>query len=314
MSYFFIFILVFISSFLSVSITIFYMHKKTETVMAHLLQRMDNAIHGQIQEMAYDESMDAAITQRLNRLLQIAGMHKEQAELERDTIKALISDISHQVRTPLSNIMLYIELLREQALEKNIEGLADKIQKNSEKLDFFMKELVKSSYVEQEMILVHPKMVSVEELIDISCQNVELAAFRKKIMIKKELSKEVSEKLCYADKKWTIEALGNLLENAIKYSKEESMVQIRCKEQESFLCIEVQDDGIGIKEEEQGKVFERFYRSEQVKEQPGFGIGLYLVREVLSKQGGYLKLTSKLGKGTVIAMYLSRFGDSYYKR
>lgn len=314
MSYFFIFILVFISSFLSVSITIFYMHKKTETVMAHLLQRMDNAIHGQIQEMAYDESMDAAITQRLNRLLQIAGMHKEQAELERDTIKALISDISHQVRTPLSNIMLYIELLREQALEKDIEGLADKIQKNSEKLDFFMKELVKSSYVEQEMILVHPKMVSVEELIDISCQNVELAAFRKKIMIKKELSKEVSEKLCYADKKWTIEALGNLLENAIKYSKEESMVQIRCKEQESFLCIEVQDDGIGIKEEEQGKVFERFYRSEQVKEQPGFGIGLYLAREVLSKQGGYLKLTSKLGKGTVIAMYLSRFGDSYYKR
>ncbi len=314
MSYFFIFILVFISSFLSVSITIFYMRKRIETVMAHLLQRMDNAIHGQIQEMAYDESMDAAITQRLNRLLQIAGMHKEQAELERDTIKALISDISHQVRTPLSNIMLYIELLREQTLEKNVEALADKIQKNSEKLDFFMKELVKSSYVEQEMILVHPQMVSVEELIDISCQNVELAAFRKKIIIKKELSKEVSEKLCYADKKWTIEALGNLLENAIKYSKEESMVQIRCKEQESFLCIEVQDDGIGIKEEEQGKVFERFYRSEQVKEQPGFGIGLYLAREVLSKQGGYLKLTSKLGKGTVIAMYLSRFGDSYYKR
>ncbi len=314
MSYFFIFILVFISSFLSVSITIFYMRKRIETVMAHLLQRMDNAIHGQIQEMAYDESMDAAITQRLNRLLQIAGMHKEQAELERDTIKALISDISHQVRTPLSNIMLYIELLREQTLEKNVEALADKIQKNSEKLDFFMKELVKSSYVEQEMILVHPQMVSVEELIDISCQNVELAAFRKKIIIKKELSKEVSEKLCYADKKWTIEALGNLLENAIKYSEEESMVQIRCKEQESFLCIEVQDDGIGIKEEEQGKVFERFYRSEQVKEQPGFGIGLYLAREVLSKQGGYLKLTSKLGKGTVIAMYLSRFGDSYYKR
>lgn len=306
MSYFFIFILVFISSFLSVGITIFYMRKRIETVMAHLLQRMDNAIHGQIQEMAYDESMDAAITQRLNRLLQIAGMHKEQAELERDTIKALISDISHQVRTPLSNIMLYIELLKEQTLEKNVEALADKIQKNSEKLDFFMKELVKSSYVEQEMILVHPQMVSVEELIDISCQNVELAAFRKKIMIKKELSKEVSEKLCYADKKWTIEALGNLLENAIKYSKEESMVQIRCKEQESFLCIEVQDDGIGIKEEEQGKVFERFYRSEQVKEQPGFGIGLYLAREVLSKQGGYLKLTSKLGKGTVIAMYLSR--------
>lgn len=311
MSYLSIFIIIFISSFFSVSITIFYMHKRTETIMAHLLQKIDNAIHGQIQETIYDESMDAAITQRLNRLLQIAEMHKKQAETERDTIKALISDISHQIRTPLSNIMLYIELLKEQTLEKNIEGLADKIQKNSEKLDFFMKELIHSSYVEQEMIVLHPQMVSVEELIDISCQNVELAAFRKKIMIKKELSKEISEKLCYADKKWTIEALENLLENAIKYSKEQSIVQVRCKEYESFLCIEIQDNGIGIKEEEQGKVFERFYRSEQVKEKPGFGIGLYLAREVLSKQGGYLKLTSKLDKGTVAAMYLSRFEDSF---
>lgn len=94
--------------------------------MDALLQRLDRAVHGQIQETAYNESMDAAITERLNRLLQIAEMHKEQAEIERDTIKALISDISHQIRTPLSNIMLYTELLKEQNPGAEMAGLVDK--------------------------------------------------------------------------------------------------------------------------------------------------------------------------------------------
>ena len=76
---------------------------------------------------------------------------------------------------------------------------------------------------------------------------------------------------------------------------------------ESFVCIQVQDQGCGIKEEEQGMIFERFYRSESVSNEPGFGIGLYLVREVLSKQGGYVKIKSKIGKGTTVQLYLSRY-------
>lgn len=299
--YFFI-ITVLAGCFISAGTVFFYMRKKMEIIMDTLLQKLDMAVHGEIQEAIYDESMDAAITQRLNRLLQITGMHKEQAEIERDTIKTLISDISHQIRTPLSNIILYTELLREQKLENNSARLAEKIQKHSKKLDFFMKELVKSSYAEQEIISVHPTMVSVEELVDISCQNIELAALEKKIIIQKELLQE----LCYADKKWTVEALNNLLENAVKYSPEQSIIQVRIVIYESFLCIEVEDHGIGIGEEEQGRIFERFYRSEQVKDKPGVGIGLYLAREVLSRQGGYIKLKSQLGKGTVAGMYLSR--------
>lgn len=307
-------IIAIISSFISAGIVFFYMHKKMETVMDKLLQRLDRAIHGDIQENIYDESMDAAITQRLNQLLQMTGMHKEQAETERDTIKTLISDISHQVRTPLSNIMLYTQLLKEREFQEDIRGLEDvtgfediiglidKIQKHSEKLDFFMKELVKSSYAEQEIISVTPVIVPVEELIDRACQNIELAALKKKIIIKKEIERE---ELCYADRKWTIEALGNLLENAVKYSPQQSIVDIKTVRYESFLCIKVKDFGIGIEEEEHGKVFERFYRSKQVKDQPGFGIGLYLAREICHKQGGYIKLKSELGKGTTAEMYLS---------
>ena len=166
-----------------------------------------------------------------------------------------------------------------------------------------MKELVKSSYAEQEMISIYPQIISVEEILNTSCQIVELAALKKKISI----VQEETDALCYADKKWTTEALGNVLDNAVKYSPENSQIKIKVIPYESFICIQVQDQGMGIAEEEQGLVFERFYRSKSVSSEPGFGIGLYLVREVLSKQGGYVKIKSNIGKGSIVQLYLSRY-------
>ena len=103
--------------------------------------------------------MDAAIAARLNRLVQMTQMHQQDAEMERDTVKELISDISHQIRTPLSNIMLYAGLLKEQLPGQEAGQLADRIIKQSDKLDFFMKELIKSSYAEQKMITVRPQRI-----------------------------------------------------------------------------------------------------------------------------------------------------------
>ena len=280
-----------------------HIQKKMEVTYQNLLQRLDRSIGGEIQDTAYDESMDTAVMERLNRIVQISGMNQGKAEKERDIIKSLISDISHQVRTPLTNIMLYVGLLKEQDLDSDTELLVDKIGKQSEKLEFFMKELVKSSYAEQEMISIYPKIMSVEEILHTACQIVELAALKKKINI----VQEETDVLCCADKKWTTEALGNVLDNAIKYSPENSQIKVKVVPYESFVCIQVQDQGCGIKEEEQGMIFERFYRSESVSNEPGFGIGLYLVREVLSKQGGYVKIKSKIGKGTTVQLYLSRY-------
>lgn len=280
-----------------------HIQKKMEVTYQNLLQRLDRAIGGEIQDTAYDESMDTAVTERLNRAVQISRMNQGKAEKERDIIKSLISDISHQVRTPLTNIMLYVGLLKEQDLDSDTELLVDKIGKQSEKLEFFMKELVRSSYAEQEMISIYPKIMSVEEIMHTSCQIVELAALKKKINI----VQEETDVLCYADKKWTTEALGNVLDNAIKYSPENSQIKVKVIPYESFVCIQVQDQGFGIKEEEQGMIFERFYRSKSVSSEPGFGIGLYLVREVLSKQGGYVKIKSQIGKGSTVQLYLSRY-------
>ena len=301
-----------------------YYRKRMQAATQMLLERLDRAIGGEMQEEIFDESVDAAVTERLNRLLELTNMHQEQAETERDTIKSIISNITHQIRTPVTNIMLYTGLLQEivaapgqdGGVTENISHLLLKLQKQADKLDFFMKELVKSTYTEQEMISLHPEMTDVQEIVAAACQTVELSAMKKGIVIAVQPAGDVQQHgkeetadgiLCYADRKWTVEALANVLDNAVKYSPSGSRIDVRLRTGESFLCVEVGDRGCGIREEEQGRIFERFYRAEEVSAEPGFGIGLYLVREVLSRQGGYARVKSAPGEGTTMYLYLSRY-------
>lgn len=277
--------------------------KKIGDDYQRILKKLDRALGGEIQPAVYDESQEDAVTERLNRLVSVSGMNQDRAERERDIVKSFISDISHQVRTPLANIMLYAGLLQERGLDEESTVLAEKIRKQSDKLGFFMKELMQAAYAEQEIISIHPTMARVDELISSACQLVELEALKKKIQI----MQEETNLSCYADPKWTIEAIGNVLDNAVKYSPEHSQIEISIIAYEAFACIMVQDQGMGIREEEQGRVFERFYRSDAASSAPGLGIGLYLVREVLAKQGGYAKLNSSPGEGTAVCLYLSRY-------
>ena len=129
---------------------------------------------------------------------------------------------------------------------------------------------------------------------------MELAALKKKIIFNiKECDRSGS-----FDMKWTKEVLINLLDNAIKYSPEESEILLNYKKYESFFSINIIDHGMGISESEQGMIFKRFYRSPEVEREQGLGIGLYLVREIIEKQGGYIKVRSEVGKGSTFSMFL----------
>jgi len=165
-----------------------------------------------------------------------------------------------------------------------------------------MKELVRSSYLETDMITVHVEKSSVDELIARACQAVEMQALKKEIVIEAAPSSEQA----FFDMKWTVEALVNLLDNAVKYSPVGSVVRICAIPYESFLCIRVKDEGIGIREEEQGMIFRRFYRSPSVSGEKGLGIGLYLVREIIKKQAGYVKVKAEPGVGAELFVYLRR--------
>lgn len=266
------------------------------------LDRTDEILSGKKIDFFYDESLDSAISDRLNRIMKISRMQKEIAEEERDTVKSLITNISHQIRTPLTNITLYTGLLKERLKDSESIRLADKIENNAEKLEFFMRELLKSSYAEQEIITVSPQIIDLDTVLKKSCQSAELDAMKKKIC----LISESSPCKVYADPKWTEEVFTNIIENAVKYSPDGSTVTIQSILYESFVCVQIIDHGIGIPEEEQGKIFQRFYRGTNVTDKQGFGIGLYLAREVLSKQQGYIKVKSSINIGTTIEVFLSR--------
>ena len=250
------------------------------------LNKADEILSGKRIDIVYDESLNSAISERLNRIVEISSMQKEVAEQERDIIKSLLSNISHQIRTPLANITLYAGLLKDELSESSSFRLADKIEKNAEKLEFFMKELLKSSYAEQEIISVNPKIIELDKIIKKCCQSVELDAMKKNIRI----CPESNNYKVFADPKWTEEVFANIIENAIKYSSNNTEVTIKPILYESFVCVQIIDNGIGIPEQEQGKIFQRFYRGTNVTDKQGFGIGLYLAREVLRKQQGYMKI------------------------
>lgn len=265
------------------------------------LNKVDEILSGKPIDIIYDESIDSAIVERLNRIVEISCMQKEVAEEERDIIKSLLSNISHQIRTPLANITLYAGLLKDELRESSFR-LADKIEKNAEKLEFFMKELLKSSYAEQEIISVNPKIIELDKIMKKSCQSVELETMQKNIHV----SLECNNYRVFADPKWTEEVFANIIENAIKYSSNGTEIIIKSILYESFVCVQIIDRGIGIPEQEQGKIFQRFYRGTNVTDKQGFGIGLYLAREVLRKQQGYMKIKSELNKGTIVEIFLSR--------
>lgn len=120
-----------------------------------------------------------------------------------------------------------------------------------------------------------------------------------------DVSIECPEDLTVAhDSKWTTEALFNLLDNAVKYTPAGGKIDVTVEQWEMYLEIKVTDTGKGISESNQAAIFRRFYREEEVHEQPGVGIGLYLAREIITQQGGYIKVVSESGKGSAFSIML----------
>lgn len=276
----------------------------TGKTLRRLDEMLTDAINGTFEESRYDESELSRLESRWKQYFTKFKMSMEQTKKERESMKMLVSDISHQTRTPLSNILLYSELLAEQAEKKEEKELAGQILMQTEKLEFLLQSLIKMSRLETDVLEVVPKVQNIAKLLDETVGEMSAKAKKKEIIVSCESAKEIEAAF---DLKWTKEALGNILDNAIKYSPKHSEVQIEVREYEFYVCINVKDQGIGVCEEEKAQIFRRFYRGGRVQQEDGVGIGLYLAREILQKEKGYIKLTSKVGKGSCFGLYLPRW-------
>lgn len=273
--------------------------RKTMNLLSDMLEQ---GMNGCFSEKAYDESRLSSLEARFFRYLSACSATAMNITAEKDRVKALITDISHQTKTPIANILLYSQLLSEYELQPEAKDCVLQMSFQAEKLKFLIDSLVKLSRLETGIISVTPDINSVEELINSASQQVKSRAEEKQIEI---TINDISSTARF-DMKWTCEAIYNILENAVKYTKPNRRIIISATPYELFYRIDISDEGIGMAEEELSKIFSRFYRSPSVSDQEGVGIGLFLAREIIVSQGGYIKVKSLIGKGSVFSVFLPK--------
>lgn len=268
--------------------------------ISRLEDMLEDAVNGTFKEENYDESRLSRLEVKWKRFLSSSATSKQRVMEEQERIKMFISDISHQTKTPIANIMLYSQLLQEKEKDPELFPIIENIREQSEKLDFLIRSMVKTSRLENEVLILEPKLQPIAPCLTSVVNTALEEAAKKQIRI---LLEDTDAEACF-DMKWTQEAIGNLVDNALKYSPPESEIRISVIDYEMFAAVAVKDRGIGIREEEQAQIFERFYRSRDVAEEKGVGIGLYLVREIAAKQNGYVKVKSKYGEGSTFFFYM----------
>lgn len=273
-------------------------------------QMVDDAIAGDFRESDYDETQLSRVESKWKHYLGLSALTRENMEREKENVKRLVSDISHQTKTPMANIRLYAELLRENLeSEEDSAGkqqnlrLLDEISRQSEKLEFLIQSLTKMSRLESNIVEVKPRRQKVSELISAVVRDAAPKAVQKGVEI---VNIYDGDGCADYDMKWTKEALGNVVDNAVKYSRPGGRVQISVKEYGWYTAISVKDHGIGVREEDTAKIFGRFYRAGEVQQEEGVGIGLYLTREILRKENGYIKVKSKPGEGAEFVLFLRK--------
>lgn len=272
---------------------------RTSRTLETMNRMLDTAMGGDFTEDCFDETLLSALESKLAHYLAASTASARNVEAEKEKLKALISDISHQTKTPMANILLYSQLLMEQP---GNAACGNALEAQTRKLQSLIEALVKTSRLESGVIALHPVPGKLQAVLESAVSQLLPKAEAKGISV----TLEGTDADAVFDPKWTEEAVYNLLDNAVKYTPSGVAVSVYTTAYQLFSAIHIQDNGPGIAEDEQPKVFQRFYRGPEHREEEGVGIGLYLVRQIAQGQGGYVKVSSQMGEGSTFSLYLPR--------
>ena len=272
-------------------------HKKEYKL---LNQMLDDAISGEFVENKFDETELSKLQSKLMRFLTSASISEIKIIEEKEKLKQLITDISHQTKTPLTNIIMYSQLLNEKTNDPQVLAFTQEILLQSKKLEELIIGFTKMSRLETGILQYDFKEVLISQILNEAVQQGYLSAVKKDIQIHVEVTKGLK---ITADKKWIVEAIFNILDNAIKYSNPMTSISIRTFCYELFCGISISDQGPGIDEDEIPQIFTRFYRGNSSGEKDGIGVGLFLSRKIIEDHGGYIKVKSIVGTGSTFQIY-----------
>lgn len=269
--------------------------EKVEDALDAIVTGKELTIEGEL-----EDSLWGRTGTQLAKARNVFRKKEEESVREKERVKGLISDISHQTRTPVANIKLYLELLGDEELSQNGQEFLEKIQGQMEKIDFLMQSMVKMSRIETGILQIHKEDKNLYETIRHAVASVIPEAAQKKIALYVDCEEEM---IIRHDSKWTEEAVYNVLDNALKYTEPGGKIHIQAERQELFVKLSISDTGKGIAPERQAEIFTRFYREPEVHDKPGVGIGLYLARTIMELQKGYIEVQSEVGRGASFRLY-----------
>ena len=229
---------------------------------------------------------------RLESLAEHLSYIRTASEKEKESTKSLVTDLSHQLKTPVAAMGTSLEVLRQEDLtEEERREFTERCLKQEERLKDLLGALINISRLESGMIELKFTEARLMDTVAAAVSRIYPVALAKNISVSVDAAEELSGVVIRQDPKWLSEALLNVLENSVKYSPENTEIQIRISELVTFLRVEIEDEGIGIPKNERHRIFQRFYRGGEasVQEQPGSGVGLYLTRRIVEAHGGMIR-------------------------
>ena len=279
---------------------------KNDNKTDNALQERESIENDSVDLNKYNENLLCRINMISEKAERNMRINMRKIENEKENVKSLVTDISHQLKTPLANVELYNTLLAEEGISDEerlefleTEGIA------IEKLKMLIDSLINISRLEADMISIDKKEENLKECIESAISSVKADAAKKNIIIKNEIKEDC---ILAIDRKWTTEAIFNLLDNAVKYTAPNGKINLSLDNGINYFALNIEDNGIGIDTDEYNDIFKRFYRSRNdiVQNEKGSGVGLYLVRKIMNLQDGNVMVSSEKEKGSTFTLYFSK--------
>lgn len=290
---------------------VYQMHRTDQKYIMSVVQELSDLLDTlmELEEReVFPETEDTMLSKLQANAAKLIRRMRHQNELtrqEQERMKGIISDLSHQLKTPLANLKMYSRFLQKDNLSENqYREYVDIICKSVERLNFLSENMIRISRLETGLIHLKCGHNRISETVLKAVKDIYPKARQMgcEIIYREDRERDTEAQF---DADWTAEAVFNLLDNAVKYSEkaERKEIILSVRKLGLFAEISVEDHNGAISREEQNRIFRRFYRGENSTGKEGIGLGLYITREIALRQGGYVAVKAT-EKGNIFSIYL----------
>ena len=264
--------------------------RRIRYTLYRISELIENLIAGK-EKMIFPIAEDTILSKLQGQLLKLYDILRSYEEKEQKMRKQLdenIGNLVHQINTPITNIGLYVDFMKRDDLgQEESRQFLNCIEEQAQKLSWLGEGFSKISRIETGIIRLKPQSQEILPVILSAVNQVMMKAERKEMDIELKGERHLTAMM---DEKWTTEAIFNVLDNAVKYGTEGTRIEIEITALTGYVCVSIRNNGIRIEKEEYYKVFKRFYRGTGARNEEGVGLGLYIAKEILEGERGYIKV------------------------